>query len=165
MKSTLYIIVLIFLSNSTLAQTNALFGFDDLVNKTWLAEGNWGDGTLFKQEITFKYDLQKSIIITNSKGFIDKEQTKFDNRNHGIRQFNKTKNTIEFWEFDVFGGCTTGTVKFEGKNIHYTYQYNTSLLTEIWQYVDDKTYTFTIGSYKDGVWKQKYLETIFKLKE
>ena len=34
------------------AQENKLAMFDNLVGKVWKADGEWGDGSKFKQEIT-----------------------------------------------------------------------------------------------------------------
>lgn len=143
-------------------QNSRLSIFDNLVAKTWKAEGNWGDGSKFKQEIKINYSLDSTIIIAHSIGFIDKEQTKLGLRNHGIRQFDKKSNSIKFWEFDVWGGLTEGIVISEGKNIIYQYNYGGSSVTDMWEYVNDSTYNFKVGDYKDGVWKQLYLSTQFK---
>ena len=145
-------------------QENKLNGFDNLVNKTWLADGEWSNGTQFKQEITFNYDLNKTIVVTNSKGFTNQAQTEYGNRNHGIRQYNAKENKIEFWEFDVFGGVTQGVVEFTDKHIYYNYKYGESMVTDCWEYIDDETYKFIVGSYKDGKWEAVYLQTEFKLK-
>ncbi|WP_223826539.1 VOC family protein [Flagellimonas sp. S3867] len=136
--------------------------FENLIGKSWYAEGAWGNGTKFKQEIVFEYDLGGTLVISNAKGFTNQEQTTYGARNHGIRKFHKESNTIEFWEFDVFGGVTKGTVKADGKDIIYTYAYGESVVTDYWEYVDDQTYNFTVGSYENGQWKQVYLKTQFK---
>lgn len=145
-----------------LGQDSHFKNFENLINKTWKAEGTWNNGTKFIQEISFKYDLQESIIISNSKGFIDNEQTKIGNRNHGVRTWDQTTSSINFWEFDVFGGVTKGTVYFEGKNIIYTYDYSGVIVTDMWEYFDDSTYKFTVGIYNEEGWKQVFLETEFK---
>ena len=158
-------IVLMFLLSLTIwSQENKLQGFDNLVNKTWIANGEWSNGTKFKQEVHFTYDLNKSLVIVNSKGFINQEQTEYGNRNHGVRQYNAKEDEIEFWEFDVFGGVTKGTVEFKDKDIVYRYNYGESVVTDYWEYIDSETYNFTVGSYKDGKWEALYLQTEFKLK-
>ncbi|SEL15205.1 hypothetical protein SAMN04487910_1873 [Aquimarina amphilecti] len=144
------------------AHESKLVIFENLINKEWKAEGKWGDGTIFKQETIFKFDLDNTIIIAKSKGFIDKKQTKYGSRNHGIRKFDAKTKTIKFWEFDIFGNLTEGTVIINGKNILYQYQYGDSMVTDMWEYVDDNTYNFKIGNYVDGIWKQIYLETQFR---
>ncbi len=161
MKNTITIFLLFFVSMAVIAQDTELSIFENLVNKTWKAHGNWGDGSKFMQEITFKYDLEKTIITAKSKGFIDKEQTQIGDRNVGVRKFDTASKTIKFWEFDVFGGVTEGKVIAEGKNIIYQYQYGTSVVTDMWEYVNDNTYNFKVGTYEKGVWKQIYLSTQF----
>ena len=155
----------LFLFQIGYTQRSDLTMFEPLMGKVWKAEGKWGDGSAFKQEIEFSYDLNKTLVIAKSKGFINKEQTEYGPRNHGIRKYNSEDKTIKFWEFDVFGGVTTGEIKIEGKNILYVYQYGESLVTDMWEYVDKNTYNFRVGSYQDGTWKQVYLETQFKAAE
>ncbi|MBR9913597.1 MAG: hypothetical protein GYB32_02025 [Algicola sp.] len=147
-------------------QQGHLSMFQNLVNKTWVAEGQWeNNGPKFKQEITFSFDLENTLVIVDSKGFINPEQTLYGHRNHGVRQFDASANTMRFWEFDVFGNVTQGTVLSEGKNILYNYTYGGAVLTDMWEYVDDKTYNFKVGTYKDGKWEKMYLNTMFKVKE
>lgn len=148
----------------TVGQTRDLSLFRNLVDKTWSAQGKWDNGTEFKQDVSFHFDLDNSIVIANSKGFINEEQTKFGNRNHGIRQYDKASNTIKFWEFDVFGNVTKGIVFSEGKNIIYQYTYGEATLTDMWEYVDNSTYNFKVGTYNNGKWEQVYLSTVFKEK-
>ncbi len=143
-------------------QKNPLSFFEALMGKTWKAEGNWGDGSQFKQDITLKYSLDSTLIIVESKGFTDKAQTQFGPRNHGVRKYNSETKSVSFWEFDVFGGVTEGTVKTEGKNIIYTYTYGSSTVTDMWEFIDDDTYNFKVGDYTNGEWKQVYLSTQFK---
>lgn len=131
------------------------------MGKTWVAKGNWGDGSKFKQETTFSYSLDSTLVIANSKGFTNKEHTQYGNRNHGIRKFDAASNTHKFWEFDVFGGVTEGNMVFEGKNIYYHYVYGGDILTDAWEYEDANSYLFKVGKYENGLWKQVYLETKF----
>ncbi len=157
-------ILLFFLFVSVLGfcQNSNLSIFDNLISKTWKADGNWTNGSKFKQEITFKYALDNTIIITNSTGYIDQEQTKLGLRNHGVRQFDEKSKHIKFWEFDVFGGLTTGTVFAKGKNIMYQYKYGNSMVTDMWEYINDTTYNFKVGIYKNDIWEQLFLSTQFK---
>jgi len=161
MKSNLLLVVTFLITTLSFGQDSKLAIFDNLVSKTWKAEGAWGDGSKFVQEITFNYSLDKTVVIAESIGFVDKAQTKLGPRNHGVRQFDAKTNIIKFWEFDVFGGLTEGTVVGEGKNIIYQYKYGNSVVTDMWEYVDDSTYTFKVGSYENGEWKQVYLSTQF----
>ena len=138
---------------------NPLSSFEPLMGKVWKAEGKWGDGSEFRQEVTFKYDLNESIVIADSKGFINQEQTKFGNRNHGVRKYDKASGEVLFWEFDAFGGLTEGTVTFQDGTIIYTYSYSGTELSDTWKKVDDNTYNFVVANAKNP--EEKYLEAKF----
>ncbi len=142
-----------------------LQNFEPFMGKTWVASGQWGDGSKFKQEITFSYGLDSTVVITKSKGFTNKEQTTYGDRNHGIRKYDAETNSYKFWEFDVFGGLTEGQLVFKGKDLYYRYNYGGTTVTDAWLYIDANTYTFKVGSYADGVWEQTYLETQFVAEE
>lgn len=80
------LIILLFLVPIVLkAQANPLTIFKSLENYIWTAEGKWGDGSTFKQEINLEFSLDNKIVKVESMGFINKEQTEFGLRNHGIR--------------------------------------------------------------------------------
>ena len=159
-----FLIFIIFFPSFLFAQQPDWGAFQNLVDKTWEANGKWGDGSSFKQSIHFTYDLNQKIIIAKAKGYTNKAQTRFGNRNHGIRKYDSEKKKFVFYEFDVFGGVTQGDLIFENKNILYQYHYGSSVVTDMWKYVDDSTYTFTVGAFEKGKWSQKYLETTFKEK-
>ena len=143
------------------SQNKQLSIFDNLIGKTWKADGNWNNGSEFKQEKTFEYSLDSTIVIVNSIGFIDQERTKLGKRNFGIRQYNKNSDSIKFWEFDVFGGLTTGIVFAKDKNLYYQYEYVGSEITNMWEYVNDTTYNFKVGIWKNETWEQILLNTQF----
>lgn len=142
-------------------QESKLSFFEPLMGKTWSAEGNWGDGSKFKQDITFRFGLNDQVVIAESNGYTNQEQTTYGPRNHGVRKFDTATNSVKFWEFDVFGGLTEGTVTVNGKDIIYTYRYGESVVTDYWEYVDENTYNYTVGDYENGTWNQKYLTTKF----
>lgn len=139
--------------------------FDHLLNKTWKAEGKWGDGSTFRQEVYYESALGGTLFIAKSKGFNDQQQTRFGWRNYGVRQFDPATGDVNFWEFDVFGGITSGKVYFHEKDIYYHYQYGEYELTDLWEYVDETTYNFKVGVYKDDKWEQIYLEAQFKTED
>ena len=143
------------------AQENPLSIFSPLVGANWKAEGKWGDGSIFKQEVEYRFDLNQQIVIANSKGFTDAKKENYGPRNHGIRQYDASSKTIVFWEFDVFGGRTEGHVFTDGKDIYYQYNYGNSIVTDLWYYIDENTYGFKVGQYEDNIWKQVYLDTKF----
>lgn len=140
---------------------NPLAIFDNLVNKTWRADTQWENKTAFFQEITFEYALNSTLVLTKTKGHIDKAQTKIGERNFGVRQYDQSKEQIYFVEYDIFGGKTEGNIKAEGKNLIYTYTYGNMELTEKWLYVNPTTYTYQIGVWKNNAWETLYLESEF----
>lgn len=146
-------------SNST--QGDAFAAFAPLLNHTWHANGNWGNGQAFKQEITFFSDLENSIIRAEAKGFTDKARTQWGKRNHGVRHWNPANQRMEFYEFDALGGLTTGYLSFRHDSIYYHYTYDGATLTDAWEPSDDGDYTFTVGVYTDTEWKEVYLSTKF----
>jgi len=160
-----YILLLLVLPVLTFAQESKLSVFDNLVGKTWIANGSWGNGAEFKQEIEFNFDLEGTIVTAKSKGFVDQKQTKLGSRNLGIRKFDAESKQIKFWEFDVFGGVTEGIVILDGDNILYQYDYGGTLVTDMWEYVNDSEYNFKVGSYINGKWEQIFLNTKFVLKQ
>jgi len=162
MKRLNILFVLLFLTSSAVAQNEGLSVFDALIGKTWYAEGKWGDGSIFKQETTMEYGLGEHIVISRSKGFTDEEQKQFGDRSHGVRQYDSESGQLKFWEFDVFGGLTEGRVFTKEKSIYFQYTYGNSLVTDGWEYVDEDTYNFKVGSYENGEWKQIYLSTQYK---
>ncbi len=141
------------------SQASGLQALEALVDHTWKAEGAWGDGTSFKQEIRFSFALDSQLVICHTKGYTDAQHKQFGHRNHGIRQYNKTKNRIDFWEYDIFGGVTQGTMHIDGQDLYYRYVYGQSMITELWKYIDDSTYQYIIGDYQDDTWKQIYLDS------
>ena len=156
--------LLLFLNVSAHGQDKVLGIFEPLTDRIWKAEGKWADGSDFRQEIEFRYSLDSTLVIAESKGFVDKEQTKFGLRNHGIRQYDKESKKIRFWEFDVFGGFTEGEILVMGEDFYYSYSYGNTTITDAWIKLDDNTYRFVVGTYVDNQWKQKYLETVFSSK-
>jgi len=155
------ILTLSLLSNLTFSEETNLSMFENLVSKTWKAEGKWSNGSKFIQEVTFKYSLNKTLVIADSIGYQDNNQSKLGPRNHGIRQLDRTTKEVKFWEFDISGGLTTGSVFAQGKNIIYQYNYGNSVVTDMWEYIDSDRYKFTVGLYENGEWKQIYLSTQF----
>lgn len=143
------------------SQLTSLDCLRDISDYQWHAEGTWGDGSPFEQTISFEYSLDSQVIHVRTLGFVDNEQTLIGHRNQGIRVYDATIGKVKFWEFDVFGGITEGTMTCEGKDIVYTYNYGGTVVTDMWSYINDSTYHFTVGSRKNVEWSQKYLETEF----
>ncbi|NQZ77167.1 MAG: hypothetical protein HRT61_13870 [Ekhidna sp.] len=153
-------LVVCLLSSGIKAQTNPLAAFDNLVNSTWISEGKQLGGHEGKTEKQFSLGLDGKLIkvITYTT---DPQTLAFGLRNEGVRFFNKEKSEIEFYEFDKLGGVTKGSVKIEGKSIHYEYEYGEYLLRDSWIYISKDEYTFRVCSIKDGECDQIYHEAVF----
>lgn len=160
MKTIFSLLLTLCLGFLAVAQ-NPLLAFDHLVNKTWKTDTQWENKNAFFQEVTFEYALDSSLVITKTKGHINKEQTQIGERNFGVRQYDQTKKAIYFVEYDIFGGKTEGFVRVQNKNLIYTYTYGNVELTEKWIYINPTTYTYKIGIWKDGTWETLYLESQF----
>lgn len=137
--------------------------FENLVGGSWKAEGEWGDGTPFKQHIEFEWGLSQTIIKSKTFGNISTEGNEFGLRNVGIRAWSSEDSVMVFWEFDIFGGITEGTVKAKGKDVYYHYTYDAGQgpmeLTDAWIFKDNDTYEFIVGVFREGKWEQQYLST------
>lgn len=135
--------------------------FENLIGGTWKIDTEWGDGTAFKQEITYTWSLSGKIISSKTIGNISKTGYEQGLRNEGVRVWSSADSTLKFWEFDVFGGVTQGKVLVKGKNHYYQYEYETGdgvmTLTDGWEFVSNDEYTYSVGVFKDGKWSQKYL--------
>ena len=153
------LLIISIVSPSGFSQETELSIFDNLVDKTWKASGNWESGAKFEQEISMDYSLDGKIVIVNTKGFIDPNQTVMGLRNHGIRMYDRNSGKIKFWEFDIFGGVTEGIVFAREKNIFYQYLYADTMLTEMWEYVNDSSYNLQIGVYQNETWAKIFLNT------
>ena len=159
--------LLLFVSLNTIAvgQAEQLTFFKPFMNKTWVADSNWTTGSAFRQEARFTFGLDSTIVIVQSNGFTNPEQTQFGPRNLGIRQYDHKEKKFKFWEFDVSGGLTIGEVVPDGKDLFYHYSYGELFLTDAWLYQNDSTYQFKVGSYKDGEWEKIYLEAQFRARD
>ncbi|MGB0869131.1 MAG: hypothetical protein ACPGSD_06010 [Flavobacteriales bacterium] len=159
MKNIFFLFLLV--TQYGFSQNKALLNLSHLTNKSWKTEGKWKNGNSFIQNIKFEYSLDSTLLKSKTYGFIDSTETEFGLRNEGIRQFDKSSKSIRFWEFDIFGGCTTGEFIIEDKSFYYVYNYEGMLLTDYWQFIDENTYILTVGTYEEGKWKQKFIETTF----
>ena len=144
------------------AQSPELEVFDNLVGSLWKAEHTWANGSVFRQEYEFEWSLNKTLVKVKTYGFIDEQQSSYGLRNEGIRSWDSSKNEGQFYEFDIFGGTTKGVMIIEGYNIYYDYEYDGAKLRDAWELVDNDTYSYTIGTFENGEWGAKYLETEIK---
>ncbi len=152
-------------SQLSIAQDNPLSVFEPLVGKTWAAAGTWGDGSIFMQEITMEWGLNKTVIKASTRGFVDADRTQIGDRNFGIRQYSKTTERIEFYEFDTFGGYTPGYIDVQGKDFYYIYEYGGTTFADIWEYLNEETYGFRVVQFDGGEIGDTYLSTEYRLKQ
>ena len=143
--------------------------YSNLVGGKWEAKGTWESGGDYHQEVVVEMGLTKNIFTVKTHDYIDSKQ--FDNaqRNYGIRAWDDKEKKMKFWEFDVFGGITSGEVIIDGRNIYHVYQYpdkkgGTILLADAWIFIDKDTYTFKVCQFAEGKLAQVYLSSTYKRK-
>lgn len=165
MKCVLSSIISLFLVGSSFAQEkNPLAPLEPLMGKTWTIEANWGDGSVFKQELYIEYGLQDQVVYSYTQGFINADRTAFGDRSFGIRKYDKARDKILFWEFDTFGGVTEGEILTKGKDLWFVYSYGESVIADIWEYLDDETYAFRVVAFDNGEVGDMYLKGAYKAK-
>lgn len=138
-----------------------------LIGGKWVAEGKWQqDGKKFKQEVIFEWGLDHNIIKVKTYGITDPETGEFGLRNEGIRAWDDKDNAMKFWEFDIFGGITSGTCIVDEQQVHYQYEYKIddsyALFRDTWTKIDDDTYRYRVGIVEHGKWQSILLDTTFK---
>lgn len=169
---TLAIILLAILTISTVKAQEGITSlqtFENLIGGTWEGRGAWENGAPFSQHIMFEWGLSGKMIKVKTYGNVSREGNEFGLRNEGVRAWSEEASTVKFWEFDIFGGLTEGTVDTDGNDIYYHYSYDAgqgpTKLTDAWIYRDKDTYQYIIGIYQNGEWKQKFLSTDMKRNE
>jgi hypothetical protein len=157
-------IIFVFLVLSSLivgAQRNPMGAFKYLVGSSWVSEGMQLGG--FEGETVHEMELGLDGKIVKVRTFTTDPNTgELGIRNEGIRTYNAKTDRLEFYEFDKFGGITTGTIRTQGKNIHFEYTYDGLAVRESWIYKTENEYHFILGTWEDGEWSKKFYETIFK---
>jgi hypothetical protein len=171
MKSALNLALMLLLSFALRAQVPsadslrraaAFAAFEPLLNRSWQADEQWENGQHFKQIVHFRSALSGQIIRVETMGFTDPKQQRWGTRNHGIRRWNPELGQMEFYEFDVLGGLTTGHLSFQGDSIFYHYAYGGNALTDAWLPVDANTYLFLVGQWENNAWTNIFLQTQFR---
>jgi hypothetical protein len=150
------------------AQNKHLSHYDNLLGGMWVTDAEWEDGTPFKLEIEYYYGLSNQIIKTRTMGNISATAYEHGLRNEGIIAWNQEDELIQFWEFDIFGGITSGSSELSNGKILYHYSYKMGdqsySLTDMWEYIDDNQYKYIVGEYdpENQSWKQIYLNTVMR---
>lgn len=140
----------------------------NLIGGIWKVDTAWPDGTPHKLFIAYETSLNGTILKTRTHGNTNENGFEFGLRNEGIRCIDKTNNQMMFYEFDVFGGVTIGEIKYQGKNIYYTYEYlsddDRTELTDGWEFVNNNLYNYKVGIYnfETNQWQKIFLNTQIK---
>ena len=164
----LFITLISFISFTIYAQElhPQLEAFKNLVGGTWVADGEWGDGSPFEQEAIFEIGLSGNLIKTQTWGNISSSDYEKGLRSEGIRFWDASDSTLKFWEFDVFGSAIKGKVMIDGESLYLSYSYDFGSgpmkLTDAWVFISKDEYEFIVGVFEEGEWKQKYISTPIK---
>ncbi|MGB0526119.1 MAG: hypothetical protein ACPGJS_24265 [Flammeovirgaceae bacterium] len=171
MKKQLFLLILVLIMGfhqikAQQTREEAMEAISQLIGGKWVAEGKWLDGKQFKQEIIYEWGLDHNIIKVKTYGYTDQGQREFGLRNEGIRAWDDKDNAMKFWEFDIFGGITTGSCLVDQNQVHYQYEYKIdesyALFRDTWTKIDDDTYRYRVGIVEDGKWESVLLDTTFK---
>ncbi|MGB0424000.1 MAG: hypothetical protein ACPGED_06755, partial [Flavobacteriales bacterium] len=77
--------------------------------------------------------------------------------------------TLNFIEFDVFGGVTKGVCFMIETDLFYQYEYEidlgTSTMTECYRPIDENTFEYTLGIFENGEWTFEYISSYFRKQE
>lgn len=145
------------------AQENQLKPFENLINSTWVSEGEQLGGHQGKTVKEFDWGLNGKLVKVKT-WTTDPKTLEFGLRNEGVRLYNADQQEIVFYEFDKLGGISKGVVKIEGCNIHYEYTYGDLLLRDSWIYISKDEYQYRVCSIKEEACDQVYHQGIFKRK-
>lgn len=156
-KIYLFIFLFIGLSVQISAQAdNPLMKLRNLIGGTWKIEGQWKNGDKFEQRITNEWGVGQKIIKSQTFGIINPETNITGLRSEGIRAFNAQNGQIEFWEFDIFGGITTGKILIDENKIIFEYVYNTPngkfQMRDVWEKDSNDKYRYSILQNRNDEW-------------
>lgn len=161
MKYKFIFLLFLTLSSSFGQTTKEIEAFRNLVGSSWVSEGMQLGEVAGKTIFTIEWGLNNKIVKV--KTYVTQPETnKIGLRNEGIRAFNKEKNKLEFYEFDTHGSIISGTVTIDGKNIHYEYPYQGLQVRDSWIFISKNEYQVTVGTWENGKWKDKFIETKFR---
>lgn len=168
MKCALITFHLIFILSSTSycqEEQSPLQALKPLLGGTWVTKGKWKNGADFHQEVTFRRELSGNLITSETKDLIDSKSFEDSVRNYGVIGYKKEKTEIVFYNFDVFGGITEGTITTSENNIFFTYDYAidgvVQSLTDAWLFIEKDKYEFRVGILKNGTWEKVFISNTF----
>lgn len=131
--------------------------FSNLVGGEWQVNAATTDGKPFKQQLTVEWGAGKSFFKSSANGIVNKDTKETGLRNEGVRAWDETSGSFRFWEFDVFGGITEGTIVIEGDDIFFIYEYGGKIVTDAFMKKNKNTYEYIVGVRSSGVWTEVYI--------
>ena len=167
MKNPIALFFLFVLPITLFAQGNImLMPFEPLMNAEWKAEGNWKNGSPFKQEVTYSWSADEASVNMTTKNYLDTTFTDFGKFSEGVHTWDTVSNSIKFKVTDIHGKVIEGTVRTKQKTIMYEYAYENELgvktyMTDALIWIKPDKYMFKVGTMKDDEWVEVYLETYF----
>jgi hypothetical protein len=149
------------------AQEEILERLGRLAGGRWAAEGAWSNGTAFRQEQAYSWELDSTLIGVATYGA--QNTGELAAQSYGIRAWSSAEQRMLFWEFNTSGGITSGRVGADGEEgffYEYTYAVNgtSRTLRDVWRRIDENTYAFTVGEYDNGSLQTVFLEATFRRK-
>jgi len=147
-------------------RTPVVSAFSELVGGKWVTDGTWSSGYTFKQEHIYEWGLNGKLIKVRVYDIDAGKNGEVGLRNEGIRAWDEQAKQMRFWEFDTFGGITTGVCGVERGSLFYEYDYQvkgeTKKLRNLWTRLSVDTYTLKVGVWENGGWQKILLETTFR---
>lgn len=129
-------------------------------------EAKWPNGQVFKQEVIYEWALNKKLLKVKTYGTINPETGEYGLRNEGFRAWDSETEKILFWEFDIFGGITSGECVLENGAYHFEYFYKINdevrKMRDSWTPVDENSYKYEVVMREGGAWSKVLLSEIMK---
>lgn len=129
----------------------------NLVGGEWNVNGAGVDGSPFNQQVTFEWGAGQAFFTSTTKGIVNKDTKATGVLSHGVRAWDKTTNSMKFWEFDTFGDITEGSVVIDGNDIYFIYEYQGKIVTDAWVQKNKNTYEYIVGVRSGGKWTDVFI--------
>lgn len=155
-----------FIGNAQDEKAAVMDALSEMIGGKWVIQTKWENGGEFHQEQIFEWGLNETIIKVTTFGTVNQKTGEFGLRNEGIRAWDGQEKVMKFWEFDVFGGITTGTCGVDSNAFYYEYEYapdgNPQTFRDVWTKIDLDTYKYQVGTFADGAFSKVFLEVTAK---
>ena len=97
------------------------------------------------------------FFTCTTDGIVDKKTKATGTRSQGIRAWDSETESFKFWEFDVFGEITEGSIVIDGNDIYFIYKYDGKIVTDAWMQKNKNTYEFIVGAQNGDKWIDVYV--------